>query len=436
MHNVWLIARREYLERIRTKAFIITTILIPALMGGSLLVPTLLISSGGGSSKHLVVVASERHMAEVIGQELNNLKEEENERQAALLKQGEVTKRQLPHAARFQVDVDTNTSAEERRALAEKVNNKQIDGVIWATSDALSANKVALITRDTSSLSDQLEMAAAVSHAVQLELLRAKGLSEADIAAAQKRVDLTTENPAGAKSGNPLLNFLAMIFLVIVLFMSVLLYGVQVMQAVLEEKSSRVMEVMLSSAQPKELMAGKIIGVGAVGLTQVGIWMVAGAALSFYMSSAAGGSAELKDIVSWKVILCFPLFYLLGYVFYSALYAAVGAMCNSQQEAQQVQQLVTLPLMIPAFMISYVAQYPNAPLSVAASMFPLTSPLIMFARIALQTPPWWEIAISLGIMLLTIYVVVLLSAKIYRVGILMYGKKPTLPEIMKWIRYA
>jgi len=433
MRNLWIIARREYLERIRSKAFIITTILIPALMGGSLVVPALLVS-GGGSSKHLVVVASDRHMGEVISQELNRLRDEENERKAALLKQGEIPKREMPHADRFQVDIDMNTTAEERAALAEKVKSKQIDGVILATSDALASRKVAFITRDTSSLTDNLEMGSAVSHAVQLELLRSKGLSEADIEASQKRVELTVENPTGAKNGNPLINLLAMIFLVIVLFMSVLLYGVQVMQSVLEEKSSRVMEVMLATAQPRDLMAGKIIGVGAVGLTQVAIWIVAGVALS--LSNMVGSSAQLKDIVSWKVILGFPLFYLLGYVFYSALYAAVGAMCNSQQEAQQIQQLVTIPLMIPAFLISYVVQYPNAPVSVAASLLPVTSPLIMYARIALNAAAPWEIALSLAIQLAAIYGIILLSAKIYRVGILMYGKKPTLPEIMKWIKYA
>jgi ABC-2 type transport system permease protein len=400
------------------------------------LLPQLFISASLGSEKHLVVVASDQHTAEVIGQELNRLKEEENQRKAAVLKQGEVPKREKPHAERFKVDVDLNTSSQERAALAERVKEKKIDGVIWATRDALAAGKVTFITRDTSSLGDNLEVETGVSHAMQREILRRKGLSEEDIQASQKRVDLMPESPAGAKTGNVLVTFLAMIFLVLVLFMSVLLYGVQVMQAVIEEKSSRVMEVMLASARPKELMAGKIIGVGAVGLSQIAIWVAAGFILSASNMLASGGGAGIKDIISLQVILFFPVFYLLGYVLYAALYAAVGAMCNSQQEAQQVQQLVTLPLMLPAFMISYVIQYPATPLSVVASMFPLTSPLIMFARIALQAAPWWEIAISLGILLATIYVIVLLAAKIYRVGILMYGKKPTLPEIMKWIRYA
>ncbi len=432
MHNMWLIARREYLERIRTKAFIITTILIPTLMGGSLLLPQLLLR--GGSSKHLVVVASDRHTADVIGQQLNRLKEEESQQREAAQERGEIRQREMPHAARFQVDVDTDTSAQERAALAEKVAQKQIDGVIWATSDALAAKKITFITRDTSNLTDNVQIESSVSHAVQRELLRSKGLSEEDIAAAQKSVELTPENPTGAKSGNPVAMFLAMIFLILVLFMSVLLYGVQVMQAVLEEKSSRVMEVMLSTAQPKELMAGKIMGVGAVGLTQIAIWLAAGFLLSG--SGLLASSGQMKNIVSLQVVLFFPVFYLLGYVLYSTLYAAVGATCNSQQEAQQVQQLVTLPLMIPAFMISYVVQSPGTPLSVAASMFPLTSPMIMFARIALQSAKWWEITLSIGLLLAAIYVVVLLAAKIYRVGILMYGKRPTLPEIMKWLRYA
>jgi ABC-2 type transport system permease protein len=432
MHNLLLIARREYLERIRSKAFIITTILIPALMGGSLLVPQLLLMSHG--EKHLVIVASERHTAEIIGQQLNRLKAAENERQEAMLGQGEAQKRQMPHADRFKVDIDTNTSPEERSVLAQKVKNKQVDGVIWATSDALAAKKVTFITRDTSSLSDNIEIESGVSSAMQRQLLRSKGLSEDDVEASQKSVNLITESPTGAKTGNAVVNLLAMIFLVLVLFMSMLLYGVQVMQAVLEEKTSRVMEVMLSSAQPRELMAGKIIGVGAVGLSQIAIWLAGGFILS--ASNLVANRAQLKGIVSPEVILFFPVFYLLGYLLYSTLYAAVGAMCNSQQEAQQVQQLVTLPLMIPAFMISYVIQSPGTPLSVAASMFPLTSPLIMFARIALGSAQWWEIAISLGILVGAIYLVILVTAKIYRIGILMYGKRPTLPEIMKWLKYA
>jgi ABC-2 type transport system permease protein len=121
---------------------------------------------------------------------------------------------------------------------------------------------------------------------------------------------------------------------------------------------------------------------------------------------------------------------------YSTLYATIGAMVNSQQEGQQLQQLIALPLALSFIPIFGLIQYPNSPMALALSFFPLSSPLMMFARIALQTPPWWQIAISILLLIATIYGVVLVCAKIYRVGILMYGKKPTLPEILKWIRYA
>jgi len=139
-------------------------------------------------------------------------------------------------------------------------------------------------------------------------------------------------------------------------------------------------------------------------------------------------------------VVFFVIFFVLGYLLYSSLYAAIGAMCNSQQEAQQISQLVTLPLVLPLFLIGYILQYPGSPIAVVASMFPLSSPLIMFTRIAMDKEPlmkmWDQIAAAIAIDVLTIYLIILLCAKIYRVGILMYGKRPTMPEIMKWLKYA
>jgi ABC-2 type transport system permease protein len=227
-------------------------------------------------------------------------------------------------------------------------------------------------------------------------------------------------------------SILSLVFLTTILYVTVLLYGVNVMNAVLEDKTSRVMEVMLASASPRDLMAGKILGVGAVGLTQIGIWAAAG--MLFSGGFAAG--SQLKNLVSLTAIIFFPVFFVLGYGLYSTLYATIGAMVNSQQEGQQLQQLIALPLALSFVLIFPVIQSPNSPLATAASLFPLTSPLMMFARIVLQTPPWWQIALCIVLMLGTMLGVVWICAKIYRVGILMYGKRPTLPEIRKWIRYA
>jgi ABC-2 type transport system permease protein len=219
-----------------------------------------------------------------------------------------------------------------------------------------------------------------------------------------------------------------------VLYMTVLLYGINVMRAILEEKTSRIMEVMLSTASAKELMAGKILGVGAVGLTQVAIWAISA---GLYATPGLVASAGiLKGVITVKLLIFFAVFFLLGYVLYSTLCAAVGSMVNSEQEAQQLQFLVMMPMVLSVFVIANIFQHPSSGLAFWGSMFPLTAPLVMFTRIALQQPPLWQIALSIGLMVATIYGMIWLCGRIYRVGILMYGKKPNLPEIMKWIKYA
>jgi ABC-2 type transport system permease protein len=436
MRNTYLIAKREYLERIRTRAFIVMTILIPVLMGGSLVLPTLFIGRHAQEAKHIVVVASDQRSGEVIANELTAAKNEATEEKSAAKGQGSLPRRGLPQPSHLEIDVVTNSSEANRAALAAKVDKKQLDGVIWATNDALASKHIVFITRDVSSFEENTEIQQSVSKAVQRDILKSKGLSDSEIENAQARVHLDAQSPSGKAAGSFETTFMPMLFMIMVLYMSVLLYGINVMNAVLEEKASRVMEVVLASAKPTELMAGKVLGVGAVGLTQIAIWVAAG----IFLPGAMGGNIDLTKVIAAKVVVFFVIFYILGYLLYSSLYAAIGAMCNSQQEAQQLSQLVTLPLVLPLFLIGYIIQYPASPIAVGASMFPLSSPLIMFTRIALYKEPlmkmWDQIAVAIAIDVLTIYLIILLCAKIYRVGILMYGKRPTMPEIMKWLKYA
>jgi ABC-2 type transport system permease protein len=182
------------------------------------------------------------------------------------------------------------------------------------------------------------------------------------------------------------------------------------------------------------MMAGKILGVGAVGLTQIGIWVAV--ALLASSPGLIAGAGMIKGILSAKLLVYFAVFFLLGYTLYSTLCAAVGSMVNSEQEAQQLQFLVMMPMIISVIIAVNIIQDPGAPAAVWGSLFPLTAPLIMFLRIALQSPPAWQIALSIGLMIATTYGLIWLCARIYRVGILMYGKKPSLPQIMKWIRYT
>jgi ABC-2 type transport system permease protein len=222
------------------------------------------------------------------------------------------------------------------------------------------------------------------------------------------------------------------------MYMTVLLYGINVMRSILEEKTSRIMEVMLSTATSREMMAGKILGVGAVGLTQVGIWAAAAAAFAGYAVVTSGMLKQVKAAMNPMLLIYFVVFFLLGYVLYSTLCAAVGSMVNSEQEAQQMQFLVMMPMILAIIFITNIFMHPNSSIAVFGSLFPFTAPLVMFSRIAMQGGdiPAWQIGLSIALMLATIYGMIWLCGRIYRVGILMYGKKPTLPEIMKWIKYA
>lgn len=433
MRNVYLIARREYLERIRTRAFAVMTVLVPLIMLGFTVVPSLMVERPGGT-KHIVVIASDTQTGDLIRQQLEGTQAQPAQQSDENKDMQAASGQKAPEAAHYKIDLDTDTSAAHRAALINNVKEHQLDGVIWAPSDALKARRVSYISRDTAVLIEKYQIEQSIETALQRSLLKSHGLNEAEIQEVQKPLRLDVQGASGGASKNVRASILSLVFLTTILYVSVLMYGINVMNAILEEKNSRVMEVMLATTESRFLMAGKILGVGAVGLTQIAIWVAAG--LVFSSSGLIAAGPQLRNLISITAVVFFVLFFLLGYGLYSTLYAAIGAMVNSQQEGQQLQQLIALPLALSFIFIFTVIQAPNSPLIIAGSFFPLTAPLMMFARIVLETPPWWQIALSIGLLLATTYGVVLVCARIYRVGILMYGKRPTLPEIMKWLRYA
>ena len=425
MHNIFLITKREYLERVRSRAFLIMTIFIPALMFAMTAGPALLATRVRGGPKHLVLAVTDSQTGDLIREEL-----EKRHIDPANNLNGK------PEAPRFQVDVDTNASDSEHAALTEKVKTRAVDGAIWATDEAFAANKVTFITRDVSNLTDGVLISQDLSRAAHKLALQKKGLSDTEIAAALKPLDVETVNAQSGGSSNPATAFLAPLAMAMVMYITVLLYGINVMRAVLDEKTSRVMEVMLSTVTAREMMIGKIAGVGAAGLTQVGIW--AAAAGIFSAPGLIAGAKVFSGMVTQQLAICFPVFFLLGFTLFSTMYAAVGAMANSEQETQQLQFLVAMPLIASVIILVQVLQNQSTPLAFWASLFPFTAPLIMFTRIALDPAavPVWQIILSIVLLVATIYGLAILCSRIYRIGILMYGKKPTLPEIMKWIKYA
>ncbi|HEY7402553.1 MAG TPA: ABC transporter permease, partial [Candidatus Angelobacter sp.] len=340
-------------------------------------------------------------------------------------------------SARYTVEVSTDSSDSARAALTDKINKKQLDGFLWATPEAIAAHKLSFVTRDTSSFIENGILEQTVSDALRRHALKSKGLKEDDIEAALKPVEVEAESPLGKNAPNPQAMTIVTMVMVMIMYVTVLLYGVGVMRSILEEKTSRIIEVMLSTATSKEMMAGKILGVGAVGLTQVGIWAAAAAIFGGYSVMASGAMNAVKGAINPRLLIYFAVFFLLGYILYSALCAAVGSMVNSEQEAQQMQFLVMMPMILAVVFIFNIFQHPSSPIALFGSLFPFTAPLVMFGRIAMQPDlPFWQIALSIALMVATIYGMVWLCGRIYRVGILMYGKKPTLPEIVKWIKYA
>ena len=429
MHNIFIIARREYLERVRSRAFVIMTFFIPALMLGTTILPTLLMTRGSNETKRMVVVAADREAAEMIRSRIEQ--QQEQKPQDALS-----NKRGLP-PTHFTVEVSTNATPEERNALMQRINQKQLDGFLWATPDAIAARKLDFVTNDTSSFIENGILGQTVGDALRRYALKTKGLKEGDIEAALQTIEIEPINPRGKNAPDPQKMFFATLAMVMVMYMTVLLYGINVMRSILEEKTSRIMEVMLSTASAKEMMAGKILGVGAVGLTQVGIWAAAAAGYVGYAVVASGLLKTLKTALNPMLLIYFVVFFLLGYVLYSTLCAAVGSMVNSEQEAQQMQFLVMMPMILAIIFITNIFTHPNSSIAVFGSLFPFTAPLVMFSRIAMGgETPGWQIGLSIALMIGTIYGMIWLCGRIYRVGILMYGKKPNLPEIMKWIKYA
>jgi ABC-2 type transport system permease protein len=193
---------------------------------------------------------------------------------------------------------------------------------------------------------------------------------------------------------------------------------------------------MLSTVKSTDMLAGKLVGIGAVGLTQLAIWAAAAAIFSSSALAASLMSGGLKVQISPAEIILFGVYFLLGYALYSTLFAGLAATCESEQELQQYAPLAAVPVWLSFSMITFIVSNPNSFWSVAISLFPPCAPIAMFLRIASQFPPVWQIALSLVLLLLSVYVVVLFSSRIYRIGILMYGKRATVPEMLRWLRYS
>ncbi len=414
MRNIGLIIRREYLQRMRTRAFWVMTFLIPAMMAGFTLLPSKFMTMKVGGVHRITVVSDDAQLAADFEEQFAAKRSQSSDQ--------------------YVVETDRVITDAEQQRLKTAVANKKLDGFVWLTKDAVAAGKVNFYTRSTADFVAQERLSRALFRAVVRQRMLGSGASHVDLDSLLKQVQLdAVPVEAGKSTGGAL--FFATLLLVMVLYMTVIVHGVAVMRSVLEEKTSRVMEVMLATVTPKELMAGKMIGVGAVGLTQIAIWAVTASVFGGFAmaaTSAVGESVHLSPAMG----IYFTIFYVLGFMLYSSMSAALGAMVNSDEEAQQLSFVVVMPIIVALMFMFFVLRAPSSPLAVALSLVPFFAPILMFIRIMIEQPPFWQIALCLGLMIAAIYVVLSICARIYRVGILMYGKRPTLPEIIKWVKYA
>jgi len=434
MHNTWLVIQREYLERIRSKAFLIMTLLMPVFMASTILIPALLSNMKSGVTRHIVLVADNAEIARAIQQQL--LTPPAAEGKAPSPKSGTSKSETRNPPPRYSIDTDMNTTDVEREKLRREISDGKIDGFLWLSDSDLANRKVVYSAKDVTDFGEGIELRNAVHSALMKRQLGQKGMNEAEIETLLKPLDFDSVRIEKGKEGaSGIAVFLVSFTLVMLLYVNMLVYGFAVMRSIIEEKSSRILEVLLSSVTAKQLLAGKIVGVGAVGLTQFLIWLaIAGAfAVPGIMSSrSAFSNAHIPAIG----MVAFGVFFVLGYFLYSTVYAALGSMVNSDQEAQQVQWPAMLPIVFSIVLATPILQHPNSQLAFWTSLVPFFAPILMFVRIMAGTPPMWQILLSIVLMLLTTWGLLGLSSRIYRVGILMYGKRPTLPELRRWLRYA
>ena len=438
--KIGIIIGREFNERVRKKSFIITTILTPLLMLGLMIAPMLITIYSTGDLKQIAVVDE----SDIIAPALQSTPE---------------------------VEFITTPLPIE---IARKEYSNSF-AVLYIGKDIMeNSNNVQLYTNGSTSIGLEQNITAQIETILQNEKLKKYNIENLSqiLAETESNVGLQSyknrgeDNPEeeAASSSSVVATVLAYI-LSFMLYMFLLIYGVMVMQSVIEEKNNRVLEVMVSSVRPFDMMMGKILGVACVAVLQIVIWgaLIAGmvyfvlphilpeeivAALSLMkqggVAAAAQGGAEigmlqaimmLSDIgYILKILASLLVFVVGGFLLYAAMYAAVGSSVDSPQDAQQLQTPITLPLIISIFVMMSVINDPTSDLAFWFSMIPFTSPIVMMARIPYEIPVW-EIAVSAAVLYATFIAIVWGAAKIYRVGILMHGKKPNLKELWRWMKY-
>lgn len=418
MRKVLTIIKREYKEAVYKKSFLILTLLMPVLMIGMAVLPSL-----------LVMMETKKQTRVHIIDQTDWLFTELNKTLTDTLKNGK------PKFLLTRVKSDLKKIDQLLTSEKELIKSEKIDVLLVIPADIDSISHADLYARNVGDFDMISRFKNTLSKLVSNHRLLASGLEPALINKLIKPVKLeTTKVMRGRKEskGGFMSEYFTTFIFIFIIYFTIILYATSIMRSIIQEKNSRIVETILSGTNAYQFMAGKILGQGAVGITQYAIWVAVGIGLFF----ASGKFLPTSSFtISPITFFYFVLFYILGYFLFSTLYAAIGAIVNSEQEAQSLITPVVLLLVIPLIMIGMIVKDPNSTVVTSLSLVPFFSPIIMFARINLANPPVLQIILSIAILILTIAVLIWLVAKIFRVGILMYGKRPTFPEILKWVKY-
>jgi ABC-2 type transport system permease protein len=457
MNKFLAVVKREYVQRVRTKLFVVMTVLGPILLMVFTVVPGMLMTIKGDATRIAVVDqtdgsklyqpirdsllkrgrgrGSDQDSQPGIGETVNSNTRERLEKTGKSMASNYVVE---------PVDLAGRSLDEVRPALNRRVANEELDGYLILPPDILtnSESKPVYYARNMGDVFTREQIQQEINSAVRRQRLLAAGVNAQAIEQLSKQLSLEAypvneKGEAGSKASGAA-GFVLPFVIAFLIYITVLLYGQVILGAVVEEKETRIAEILFSSVRSSTLMLGKLVGVSLVALTQLGIWVLAFAALSvFGLSYLEARGLEGVDIhLPLSFFVYFFMFFGLGYFIYATLYVLVGSMVTTTQEGGQVAMPIIFTLMAGLYLMFPVMRSPNSSFATWVSMVPFFSPIVMVVRIVTQKPPLWQIVLSFSIGVITVFVLLMLAARIYRVGMLMYGKKATIPEVWRWVKQA
>ena len=441
-NKIITVIKREYTTRVKSKGFVVSLFLMPVLMCGLVFLSSFL-AIMEDRTKEMRKLAVVDETGEIF-----------TEMQAAIA--GHSTFQHKGELV-YQLQEASATTEEERAALRERINTKDLYAYLEIPKDVLASGEVRFYARTATNFEVQNALRRIISDIVRDRRFAESGYSRREVSQLMRSVRFNAYavksskgKDGGAEVESPIqtgarigLGYL----LVFVLYLFVIIYANSVMRSVLEEKTTRIVEVIVSSVKPHQLLLGKLIGVCSVCLTMFAIWVIFGVLLVMNIEPLLGifgidGLPMQFTLVigtikasSAEILAYFFVYFIIGFFMYSTLYAVVGAICSSEEEAQQTAGPLTMLIVVPFILMFQLFRIPDSTLSVLLSHIPFFSPILMFMRINVLMPPLWEILLNVLLMCATVLLVTLISGKIYRVGILMYGKRPTLGQLWQWARY-